>query len=89
MDTINLSYLLDMGDIEVTNWLIENQGDFVLVKKEDLGISCIENAKQSLFRVGKEINEDARIVNKSKSIAVAHILNELSDLENELESNNE
>lgn len=41
-----------------------------------------EEAKQALFRVGKLINEENRITPKAQSFAVAHVLNELSDLEN-------
>lgn len=39
-------------------------------------------AKQALFRVGKLINEENRISKNAKSFAVSHVLNELSDLEN-------
>ena len=33
MNNIPISYLLDMSDIEATNWLIENCHDYVLVKR--------------------------------------------------------
>lgn len=33
---IYISYLLDMGDIELQNWLIENIDKYVLVEKSKL-----------------------------------------------------
>ena len=39
-------------------------------------------AKQALFEVGKLINEEDRMSKNARSFAVAHVLNELSELEN-------
>lgn len=41
-----------------------------------------ESAKLALFRVRKLINEENRITKSAKSFAVAHVLNELGDIEN-------
>jgi hypothetical protein len=41
-----------------------------------------EAAKQALFRICKLINEENRITKNARSFAVAHVLNELSDIEN-------
>jgi len=38
MQKIYLSTLLDMGDIELQNWLIENMDRYVLVEKSSLPI---------------------------------------------------
>ena len=42
----------------------------------------VDAAKQALFNVGKLINEEDRMPKNARSFAVAHVLNELSELEN-------
>gem|GEM_PF-4348369 len=57
------------------------------VKEKD-AINCWNNrnsneaVKQSLFKIGKEINSETRMTKQAKSFAVAIVLNELSDIEN-------
>lgn len=41
-----------------------------------------ELAKKALYRIGKEINEETRLTKNAKSFAVAIVLNELGDIEN-------
>lgn len=83
MKKIFISHLLDMSDIEATNWLIENESEYVLVKKSDLKLLEFETAKRTAFKIGGDINEDTRITKSSKSFAVAIILNHLQDLAEE------
>jgi len=85
MDKIYISYLLDMSDAEATNWLIENESDYVLVKKTDLRSNAFEAAKQTAFKIGGGIREDSRINKLSQEFAVAIVLNHLSDLTEEYE----
>jgi hypothetical protein len=41
-----------------------------------------ETVKQTLFKIGKEINEETRMSKNAKSFAVAIVLNEIGDIEN-------
>ena len=85
MDTLKLSHLLDMSDTEVTNWLIENNSDYVLVKKSELRSGEFEAAKQTAFKICGDINEETRMNKSAKNFAVAIILNHLQDLAEEYE----
>ena len=85
MNKIDISHLLDMSDTEATNWLIENESHYVLVKKSYLRSGELEAVKRMAFKIGADINEDSRIIKSSKSFAVAIVLNHLSDLSEEYE----
>ncbi len=36
LNKIYITHLLDMGDTELTNWLIENKSEYYLVKRSEL-----------------------------------------------------
>ena len=58
LNKIHISHLLDMGDAELTNWLIENISEYDLVKRSELAqhdkqvkIDVLEDLiEQSTFR---------------------------------------
>ena len=85
MNKIFISHLLDMSDAEATNWLIENESEYVLVKKSELRAGEFEAAKQIAFKIGGDINEETRMSKSAKSFAVAITLNHLRDLAEEYE----
>jgi hypothetical protein len=69
--------------------LFESQHDFpydengkVMAAKAWNNRDQNEAVKQTLFKIGKEINEETRMSKNAKSFAVAIVLNELGDIEN-------